>query len=187
MIARALIVVALMLAAAQAEAEMYASTANQGGNVLGTIDESSGTFNTIGTIAGGFYVIVEIEWSPQGDKLYAATGAGAITILRIDPATGDTISSVSQSSPGYLLGMEFDARGDLLAASIPGPGGASTLVRVDPDTGVVTPIGLTGYNHIGGLAFDAGFDTLYGTTSGVQGGGTPPILLDVEHAPPRRQ
>ncbi len=149
------------------------------GRNLGVIDPITGLFTIVGPFTGAAGPITEIEWSPDGSKLYATTGGGSATLHTVDPATGTILTSVFQTIGGALNGCEFDATGALLCTLVSGGGGTSQsgLVRVNPVTGLVTPIGPTGFANVGGLAFDAAFTTLYGITSG--GGSVPPTLLDI--------
>ena len=156
---------------------LYGSSPWSGSSSLSTVNPSTGLVTIIGPF-GTPNSITEIEWSPDGSTLYGTTGGGASTIHTIDPTTGAVLSTVLQIPTGAALqGLEFDASGVLLATtSFPGPPVPSDLVKVNPATGVLTTIGATGYNQIGGLAFDSGFNTLYGITSGLT---VPPILLSV--------
>ena len=136
------------------DAQIFASDP-QGAN-LGTVDPLTGLFTVIGPFTGG----------------------GA-TLHPVDPTTGTILTSVVHDF-GALNGLEFDAAGNLLGTLIGGPGTPSELVMVNTNPGILTVIGLTGFNAIGGLAFDAGFTTLFGITSG--GAAIPPTLLTVNPA-----
>ncbi|MCH9033456.1 MAG: hypothetical protein IID42_03010, partial [Planctomycetes bacterium] len=150
----------------------------QGANLV-TVDPATGLFTVIGPFVGAAGPITEIEWSPDGSTLYATTGGGGATLHTVDPTTGTILTSVVHDF-GALNGLEFDAAGNLLGTLIGGPGTPSELVMVNTNTGILTVIGLTGFNAIGGLAFDAGFTTLFGITSG--GAAIPPTLLNVNPA-----
>ena len=153
---------------------IYASEPGGGGR-LGLIGPAG--FRLIGSFAGAPGPITEIEWSPDGTTLYATTGSGVDTIHTVDPSNGTIISTVALSGPGAVVnGMEFDASGTLFGTTVDAGGGdPSTFVSIDPVTGVVTGIGLTGHITIGGLAFDPSFTTLFGVTSG----GSPSILVTI--------
>ena len=153
---------------------MFASDP-QGAN-LGTVDPLTGLFTVIGPFTGAAGNVTEIEWDPTGITMYATTGGGNYTINTVDPTTGTILPTVAHPF-GALTGLEFDAAGNLLGSEVV----SGDLVLVDPSTGALVTIGPTGAgNNIGGLAFDAGFTTLYGITSG--GAAVPPTLLDVNPA-----
>jgi hypothetical protein len=159
------------------EALLYASSPGAGTSSLSTVDPYTGLVTIIGPFIGAAAPITEIEWSQDGSTLYGTTGGGASIIHTIDPTTGIILSSVVQNpAGGALQGLEFDASGTLLGTHVPFGGGPSDLVTVDTITGLLTTIGPTGFGPIGGLAFDSGFNTLYGITSGQV---IPPILLSV--------
>ena len=152
---------------------IYASEPGNSGR-LGLIGTAG--FKVIGSFAGAPGPITEIEWSPDGTTLYATTGSGGDTIHTVDPSNGSIISTVALSGPGVVVnGLEFDASGTLFGTTVDAPQGPSTFVSIDPVTGVVTGIGLTGHITIGGLAFDPSFTTLFGVTSG----GSPSILVTI--------
>ncbi|MCK6484228.1 MAG: GEVED domain-containing protein [Phycisphaerae bacterium] len=155
---------------------MYASNPPSTGNLFGTIDTFTGLFMPIGNFPGAAGGITEIEWSPDGQTLYATTGGGSSMIHTIDPNTSAVLTGVPHIF-GALNGLEFDSFGRLLGTFIPGPGGPSNLVAVDTNTGALNLVGPTGFSNIGGLAFDPVSGTLYGVTSGPLPG--PPLLLTV--------
>lgn len=142
-----------------------------------TVDTNTGQTTPIGVFNGTAGGVTEIEWSLDGSTLYATTGNGTSTIHTIDPTNAQALSAAVHPI-GAINGLEFDASGILLGTFVTAGGGAapSTLVQVDPNTGLLTPIGPTGFNNIGGMAFDSTFSTLYGITSG---GAVPPDLLSI--------
>ncbi len=141
---------------------------------FGTMDPNTGLFNPIGPLT---VPMTEIEWTPDGGILYGTEPGGQIHVL--DPNTGASILMTPHVPAGALNGLEYNASGVLLGTLIPAPGSPSDLVVVDPITGVLTPIGPTGFGPIGGLAYDSGFGTLYGIESG---GVILPQLLSVNEA-----
>ena len=155
---------------------LYGSSTWMGTMSLSTVNPNTGLVTIIGPF-GTPNSITEIEWSPDGSTLYGTTGGGTSTIHTIDPTTGVVLSTVGQiPAGGALQGLEFNASGTLLGTHVPMGGMPSDLMTVNPVTGVLTMIGPTGFGPIGGLAFDSGFNTLYGITSGLT---VPPILLSV--------
>ncbi|MEM7249761.1 MAG: hypothetical protein AAF533_30935, partial [Acidobacteriota bacterium] len=78
----------------------------------------------------------------------------ADSLVRLDPATGDAISSncleTADGTPvSQVFGLAFDASGTLWGAIGPSP----QLIQVEPDTGVVSFLDVTGgFPGAGGLA-----------------------------------
>jgi len=140
---------------------------------LGTVDPKTGLVTPIGDFFGSGLgaPVTEIEWSPDGKTLYATTGGGAYTIHTIDAHSGEVLASMPLTGfggGGAISGLEFDPSGTLLGTHIPTSGGPSSLVSIDPATGIVTSIGLTGISGpIGGIAFHPDTGVLYGVTSGL--------------------
>ncbi len=157
------------------QTDLFASDPRTG--LLGTVDPDTGFFVPLSPFRAQFGSVTEIEWDLSGTVIYASTGAGSGLIETIDPDTGELLGVAVQSMFGALNGLEFNATGELLGTLVAGGGSPSSLVRVDPVTGVITLIGPTGFSNIGGLAFDASFTTLFGITSG---GSNPPILLSID-------
>ncbi|MDO8631643.1 MAG: proprotein convertase P-domain-containing protein, partial [Phycisphaerales bacterium] len=148
-----------------------------GEGILVTVDPQTGEATTIGPFLQA--AITEIEWSPDGNTLYATTGDANITICTIDPNTG-LANFYATHNFGSLTGMEFNnAEPPQLLATFkpppptpPNPTDYVKLVRVNLTPGFTNwdVLGNTEQkNAIGGLAFNADFSTLYGITSG--GGG----------------
>ena len=76
-------------------------------------------------------------------------------------------------------GSPASAQGPILyGAAHTSPNGPSTLYRIDPTTGVATQVGPIGFNHCGGLDFDAG-GTLYGTA---QLNNESPVLIRINRS-----
>lgn len=152
---------------------IYTSTpGGLGTTALGTMDPKTGFVTPIGDFFGNILgPITEIEWSPDGKTLYATSGGGDFAIYTIDAHSGEVLTRTPLSgafTDGAIQGLEFDQSGTLLGTHVPSGGGAapSTLVSIVPATGVVTSIGLTGIDAIGGLAFHRVTGILYGVTSG---------------------
>lgn len=84
-------------------------------------------------------------------------------LLDIDTATGAGFEIGSLNVP-IVEGLACDANtGTLYAVEFLNFGvGTEMLYTVNPNTGLATPIGLTGFFGIFGLAFDSNTNTLYG-------------------------
>lgn len=152
---------------------IYTSTpGGLGTTALGTMDPKTGFVTPIGDFFGNILgPITEIEWSPDGKTLYATGGIGDFAIYTIDAHSGEVLTRTPLSgafTDGAIQGLEFDPSGTLLGTHVPSGGGGepSTLVSIVPATGVLTSIGLTGINSIGGIAFHPVTGVLYGVTSG---------------------
>jgi len=156
-------------------------TSSPGGDTaLGVADSRTGFVTLIGDFFGDSLggSITEIEWSPDGKTLYATSGGGDFAIYTIDAHSGEVLTKLPLTgafTSGSINGLEFDPSGTLLGTYIPGSASPSTLVSIDPTTGITTSIGLTGEGAIGGIAFHRVTGVLYGVTSG----GTSPALLTI--------
>ncbi len=122
---------------------------------------------------GAFGQVTELEFRSDG-LLVGATGGGASRLIEIDPMTGVESLRCTHAF-GAINGLEYVGN-RLYGTFVPGGGGGnpSTLVIVgDPVAGVcsLTTLGLTGFNNIGGLAYDISTGTMYGCTSGGLTGG----------------
>jgi len=154
---------------------IYTSTPGVlGTTALGTVDPKTGLVTPIGDFFGDSLggSITEIEWSPDGRTLYATGGGGDFAIYTIDAHSGEILVRLPLTgafTAGMIQGLEFDASGTLLGTHVAAGGGGapSTLVSIDPATGVLTSIGLTGVDAIGGLALHRVTGILYGVTSSV--------------------
>ena len=157
---------------------IYTSSPSGGGGgigttALGTVDPKTGFVTPIGAFFGDSLgsAITEIEWSPDGKTLYATTGGGDFAIYTIDAHSGEILTRLPLTgafTSGAIQGLEFDPSNTLLLGThvlVGGGGSPSTLVSIDPATGVLTSIGLTGIDAIGGLAFHRVTGILYGVTS----------------------
>jgi parallel beta-helix repeat protein len=127
-----------------------------------------------------------IAWSPDSRRLYVH-GLGDIFENRLhtlDPDTGairTTVEITGVDFPidiGFLTSMVVDATGALLSVMIATGAPTIPLGRLDPATGVVTFLGLTGFPFVVGLQFDADFRTLYAITSHQ----IPPVLVSLDPA-----
>lgn len=150
--------------------DIYASSPGSA-TALGTVNPKTGFVTPIGSFFGGSLgsAITEIEWSPDGKTLYATSGGGDAAIYTIDAHSGEVLNRAPLSGfavGGAVNGLEFDPSGTLLGTFIPTAHGPSTLLSIDPSTGVMTGIGATGFWPIGGLAFHPVTGVLYGITSG---------------------
>jgi len=130
---------------------------------LVSIDLLTGAATLIGPLP---LTMTEAVFDAANQKLYAQGSNGSFVLFEIDPATGSQISEVPTT--GAYNGMVF-VGSTLYAAMITEGGGPSSLVTVDPVTGIATEIGPTGFPGITGLAVDSNSNTMYGTV----GGGSP--------------
>jgi hypothetical protein len=110
---------------------------------LFTINPSSGAGTLVGSL--GQYRVQALDFSPSGVLYGYAVGLPGAGLVRIDPATA-AVTDVNPAVPGTAngQGLAFAPDGTLY-------GGNTTLVRIDPATGIETPIGQTGFD-IRGLA-----------------------------------
>lgn len=150
--------------------DLLASTGNRG-DALIDIDPATG-LGSFRALQGDFGSVTELEFGAAGNLL-GATGGGADRLIDISPATGIEVFRCNHM-PGALNGLEY-VDGVLYGALVPSGGGVapSDLVIVaEPDAGncAITTVGATGFNNIGGLAYDANTDTLYGCTASELGG-----------------
>jgi hypothetical protein len=79
-----------------------------------------------------------LDSNPADGLLYAISGQGdgQTSLHKIDPATGETLSTVALSeNAGYPGALVFDSHGRLIATSISNP---ETLFDIDPATGQVS-------------------------------------------------
>ena len=132
------------------------------GLTLIDIDPATGA-GTFRAPQGAFGSVTEMEFRADG-TLIGATGGGASTLIDIDPVSGAESFRCFHAF-GALNGLEFV--GDTLyGALITGPGTPSELVIVgEPNEFGECPLtflGPTGFGGLGGLAYDAGTDILYG-------------------------
>jgi hypothetical protein len=141
---------------------------------LGTIDQATGAFTSIGPISGAG--AAEANWcglsmDPTTNTMYAAavTGAGLCNLYTIDLTTGATTLVAPIAGPAALyIDIAIDVNGQMYAHDI----AADTLVTVNKATGATTVLGPTGMasNFAQGMDFDWTTNTLYATI--YTGGGT---------------
>jgi hypothetical protein len=108
-----------------------------------------------------------LEW--RDGRLFGAsiTGPGSVSSLQIlDPVSGGS-SRIGATGVGPIAGLALDPVADVLYGIAGGPGPAE-LYRVDPTTGVATPIGSTGF-QAGSLEFGAD-GRLFAGGTGANGG-----------------
>ena len=160
------------------------------GDLLVTIDPSTGVATSVGSTGQSFSGLAV---SPAGE-IFATTRSTGV-LYRLDAATGQA-SQVGPTGVLYMDAIAFDRDGNLWGID---NGTSSLLYSVDPGTGVVTPVGPVG-TLLAGLAFDpidgtayasgaAGNDMIYkvdlttGTANPIGstglGGATPDIGFDV--------
>ena len=112
----------------------------------------------------------EIEHDVVNNVLYATAGrnSGAADMLEtIDPLTGASLGP-PKALTGLALGEALNGL-EFVGTTLYGTvtdGVTSRLVTIDPPTGIVFAIGVTGQGPISGLAFDATTGTMYGVTGG---------------------
>ncbi|MFG0258319.1 MAG: hypothetical protein ACF8GE_10495 [Phycisphaerales bacterium JB043] len=98
-----------------------------------------------------------------GFGAFWASGAfGTNTLYKLEPGTGAILQTVPLTMPvgNVITAYEFVGTTLYGSATTSGVGNPNYLVRVDPGTGLVTNIGLTGFlGGAGGLAWDGG--TMY--------------------------
>lgn len=129
------------------------------------IDPDTGATTSVARVSGLEETISEIEWSPDGRTLYAATDK---SIVSIDPATW-TVTTTLPHEEGSFSGLEFDVNGDLLGLFYRSRSSEPPLlVRIDLESGALTTIGSTGRSASVGLAFNRAFDTLFSIESDFQ-------------------
>ncbi len=120
-------------------------------------------FDSAGVASGhgalGFNSVQCLAYDGTRDVFYGLDWLGAL--VRIDPDTGEGTATV-QTAPAVfsVQCLAFDPTTDLLYCV-----SGTDLVSIEPDTGVVTTIGPTGFAPaIEGLAFDPDSTTLYGVS-----------------------
>ena len=145
---------------------------DQAGNLY-SVDTTTGVGTPIGQETQ-FPLSTEIEYDPGTGVLYADETNGNLNLHTIDLTTGLSTGFVVHPCCA-LNGMEFVGT-TFYATNIEISGGPSTLVIVDAGTGGFTPVGLTGFGPISGLAYDTGSSTMYGVTAG----GAPATLLTID-------
>ena len=118
--------------------------------------------------------VTELEYNNDTQQGIVQDSDGNFSFNTLNFTTG-LPSGPTTPDGAALNGMEW-VHGFLYAVSIPGPGGApSTLITLDPTTGVTTPVGPTGLSNISGLAWHKPTQTLYGVTAG----GAPSNLVKI--------
>jgi hypothetical protein len=141
--------------------DLLGSTGRLGASLI-DIDPTTGAGAFRGRL-GDLGPVTEIEFRDDG-ALLGALGQGLGSLLDIDPVTGEETLRCTHSS-GSINGLEFIG-GALYGSHKPDSLTPSSLVIVgDPDMAgscSLTVLGLTGFDNIGGLAYDAGSGTLYG-------------------------
>jgi hypothetical protein len=166
-----LIMICFMPVYAQAASQSLLGCTNDFPNgKLIRIDTATGASTLVGALPES---MTECVYDALNQKLYAQGADGSFLLYRIDPMTGASLGSVATGAA--LNGMEF-VNGTLYATAIGSALAASYLVTVDPQTGVLAIIGLTGFGPISGLAYDHATGTMYG----VLGGGAPAGLITID-------
>ena len=137
---------------------------------LSLINTATGAGTAIGQEMN-FPLSTEIEFGLG--QLYSEEAGTNPNLHTLNASTGLSTGSVMHA-PVAFQGMEFVGN-TLYVTSSTGGGGMppSTLEIVNPNTGAQTPIGLTGFGPISGLAYDVPNQTMYGVTAG---GGTANLL-----------
>jgi len=137
-----------------------------GGDHLAVIDKATGAGSLIGPFGNGIGTlggpggIEGIAFGPSG-TLYGSSAAqqgtsGLPSLYTIDIATGAaTFVAAIHDAQGFpplggVVAIDFDSHGTLFG----GTGGQrGDLIRIDPATGVFTPVGHAVNRSLGGLAF----------------------------------
>jgi uncharacterized repeat protein (TIGR01451 family) len=154
-----------------------------GGQLLGS--DHSGNLFSIDTTTGegtligqetAFGPFTEIEFDVLGGLLYGEESGDSLNLHTVDPATGLSTGFVTHVCCA-LTGLEFVGP-VLYGTNVEISNAPSTLVIVDPTTGLFTPVGLTGVGPIPGLAYHTALDTMFGVTNGT--GETPAQLLTLD-------
>ena len=139
-------------------------------NTYGTINTSTGVFNSMGTLSGPAATdnISGLSVDPTtGDWYISALGGGVATLYRGNIATG-SFSAVGDIGFGLNIDLAIDSQGNAYGLDI----GVDELLSISLSTGAGTLIGPTGIdtNFAQGMDFDYATDTLYATM--YTGGGT---------------
>jgi hypothetical protein len=159
-------------------------------NALLVLNPATGQAAVLGSLNGDLHPltgqpsqIFAIAAAPDGRTLYARgfDGVAVAGLLHtLDPDTGAIVTTVeiTVDFAGFLLALEVDTSGALLATVESFGVPTHHLGRFDPATGVLTLLGPTGFNNLIGLQFDPDYRTLYAIT-GLQ---IPPILVSLDPA-----
>jgi hypothetical protein len=153
---------------------LYASDGS-GGN-LNTIDQVTAA----ATFIGGMTIPApSLAFDPVTGGLYAGTGGGLDDLWWVEKSSGSA-RRIGPTTLGVhgIVGMSFDAGGNLWASistGAGGQGGGDTLARLHKTTGLGIPVGLFGLTDMSALAFNQA-GTLYGVSSGAAG---PPSLYTI--------
>lgn len=151
----------ISLIAAQSAAQPFLLGSSQSGQLF-TVDVTSGASAFVAQMPAG--LATEIELDASTGALWAEQVDGGPGLFRVDPVTGALLGGVDHAA-GALNGLEF-VGSTLYGTYIPGPVFPSELVLVDTSSGVLTPVGPTGFGPISGLAFDPKSGVMYGVTAG---------------------
>src|SRR6478752_3228101 len=128
----------------------YAALTVGGSTKLYTVDLVSGAATLVGAVGTGLYPVKGLALQRDIDEGYPAIGLNTTgtALLRFSTtapgqattqpisnlAAGETLAAVAwRPQTGQLMGLGVDAAAD-----------AGTLYRIDPQSGVLTPIGATG-------------------------------------------
>ena len=130
---------------------------------LFTIDLSTGAGTLVGFLQSS---TTEIEYDPLTGRAFSQFPGGFGAGQEFDINTGFPIgepvfNGVSFTGLEYigptLYGTYFEIESQI---------SGSALAVLDPSTGMIIPVGLTGVEQISGLAYDPATDTLYGIAGG---------------------
>jgi hypothetical protein len=162
-------------------------------NALLGINADTGQATVIGDMSGDVDAtgarsrLHTLAWSLDGHTLYALGTVTAQNSVQnrlhtLDPDTAAVRSTVmvtaphpDSPTPPVLTALGVDANGALLA-TVSSIDDISELGRLDPATGELTLLGLTGFRRLFGLQFDADFRTLYAITANQ----VPPVLVSLD-------
>jgi Repeat of unknown function (DUF6923) len=120
----------------------------------------------LGITVAFIFTVISMPWAQADTILYGSTGDlnsnGGGRLYRIDVTT-QNVSLIGNTGFNYLAGIAFDSSGFLYGVS-GGSSNASTLLIIDPYTGVANPIGPISNPDLGidGLRFNAQ-GVLYGS------------------------
>jgi len=177
MVAIAVALAALVVSQASSQEVMYAANGGSGGSstnpgAILIVDQQTAGVTVVGvpTDPANPEGLPGVDFDSSG-QMFAVTGEGgalgAPHLLRVDPADGSLISDIGllleNGSEIGIGDVSFQPGTDTLYGIVAYGGDVAFpgyLVTINVATGVVTPIGNTGTNDFGGIAF-ASDGTLY--------------------------
>jgi len=119
-------------------------------NSLYTVDTSTGARTLVGSL-GMPGSVMDLAWDYQNNEMYAiaSNGPGGTNdnqslLYTVDLTTGAGTLVTNISGDPCLMGLAIDHAGDFLATDLCSSN--SALYQIDPSTGNLTNLGLTGIN-----------------------------------------